>query len=201
MHLTFNPSLCQETTVPLPENAAHYDLQFKATFDSNASYEQAKRDGTRVEMWTDLPAIGGTDEVGGWRALAFAFPESLHQAESDKEEVSLSCVPSQQYQVDAGESEKSVYLHARLDSAAVQGTPTFSFTYRLVYRDGGVQWLGAYGQNGVLRIERRDARISADESRAELKGDLFKAKGQVGENVGALNPAFNWESVAFDKNG
>ena len=98
MHLTFDPAICQLSTLVLPVQAGQYDLRFKATFDSRAAYEQARRDGTRVEMWTELP-VAGTAYEGGWRALTFQFEEDegLMVARSKKvgnEESVLTISPS-----------------------------------------------------------------------------------------------------------
>ena len=61
--ISFTPALCQVTTIPLPTTLSagkdSHLVRFKATFSSLAEYAQAKRDGVRVEMWTNLTTVGG----------------------------------------------------------------------------------------------------------------------------------------------
>ena len=73
MQITFSPALGE--TVPLvmrpSEPDASLDVVFKAIFDSSASYEHTQSQGTRVEMWTDLPVEGRAN--GEWGAIPFTF--------------------------------------------------------------------------------------------------------------------------------
>lgn len=195
MHLTFTPELSQVTTVPLAklaESATHYDLTFKASFDSPAAYEEARRDGTRVEMWTDLPAPGH-GETGGWRALAFEYVGDSGDAE--KGGLVISCVASERIPSPAQE-QTAAYATVSVPAGLIPEGSMFSFTYRVVYSSGHVQWLGAYGQNGILEFAKRDVRVNF-----EVDGNEVRLSGQKGKQVGTLNMELRWERWALDKNG
>lgn len=76
--ISFTPALCQVTTIALPTSLSagkdSHLVRFKASFSSRDEYEQAKRDGVSVEMWTNLETVGGP--AGGvWRAIAFDYAD------------------------------------------------------------------------------------------------------------------------------
>lgn len=197
MHLTFTPELCNTTTVPLPklaDGATDYDLTFKASFDSLAAYEEAKRDGARVEMWTDLPA-SGSEETGGWRSLAFEYAGKQARADAKENDLVLSCVASERIPSPV-QDELAVYATVTVPATLIAEGSMFSFTYRVVYPSGHVQWLGAYGQNGILEFAKRDVRVNF-----EVDGNEIRLSGEKEKQVGNLNLDLAWGRWAVDNNG
>lgn len=208
MHLSFEPAICQLAPLVLPIQSGDYDLRFKATFDSRAAYEQARRDGTRVEMWTDLP-IAGTAYEGGWRALVFQYEDGeLLIDEAAKQDESVLIISSGSKKTEKKRAEEtSVYLSVRLSSENI--TPAFpgadvkfSFTYRVVWPSGNVQWLGEYGRNGVFLVRRGETRLHYSRV-VSCEDGLEVVSSGVGpsEEVARLSNEFVWESWAAGKAG
>ena len=150
MQVTFSPALGE--TVPLVVRPAKPDVSlnviFKATFDSSASYEHAKSQNTRVEMWTDLPVEGQANS--GWGAVPFTFGTS--RCEALEEHRKAVCLPSPVGEHIMEEERCVVYAKVALRLGNLADNQRFSFTYRLVHASGGIQWLGAFGQNGTLVV-------------------------------------------------
>jgi len=208
MHVTFTPALGEVarlvTTGPFGvdgKTASAQDLVFKATFDSRESYEQAKRDGVRVEMWTDLPVL----EQPGWEWAALAFEEPAKAAQVHSSRKALSLVSPDVRPAIHGEENA---LYAKLSVRLHAYTPghQFSFTYRLVYPSGEIRWLGEYGHNGVLVVERGvvPAALGVHLNESWNVGSDGKAEtevaGLVEREVGRLSGELNWSTWAIEEN-
>lgn len=208
MHVTFTPALGEVarlvTTGPFGvdgKTASAQDLVFKATFDSRESYDRAKRDGVRVEMWTDLPVLEQPDWE--WAALAFEEPAKAGQVQSGRKVLSL--VSPEVHPAIHGEENA---LYARLSVRLHEYTPghQFSFTYRLVYPSGEIRWLGEYGHNGVLVVERGviPAALGVHLNESWNVGSDGKAEtqvvGVVEREVGRLSGELNWSTWAIEEN-
>lgn len=71
MSLTFDPAIGSVTTLPVYATG-NTRLRLTASFASRDAFQQAKRDGTRVEMYTNLP-VGVAN--GEWHALLFKYTD------------------------------------------------------------------------------------------------------------------------------
>lgn len=193
MQLTFDPALRTCTTLPiLPGGGGTY--RFTASFSNHAEYERARQEGTRVEMWTNLPIGGGASQ---WRALRFAYAEET-VIEGAPEDKVMSLVPPTV--VSARETQPTTVT---LDFSLTNIRPAslYSFTYRLV-RPWGVQWLGAYRQNGDLIFEEKDVRFSLTNG-CKLEDNTIVTRSAVSESVvvATLNDAISWACWGFGRNG
>ncbi|KAI0786071.1 hypothetical protein C8Q75DRAFT_808853 [Abortiporus biennis] len=192
MALTFSLPLREVTTIPLPTSHSQHDLTFHATFSSPDHFRQAKESGVRVEMWTDLPVAGG-----GWHALPFEY--------AVVKELGLQSEPSSERVLDLTsrveeEQPRVAVLTAKLPASAEEyDGKMFSFTYRLAHPSGHIEWLGAFGQNGVLSFVKGDSRLTL------LDGVSFPVQSSdslVSEvQVGYLNPELQWSSWAVKNSG
>ncbi|KDQ54768.1 hypothetical protein JAAARDRAFT_60231 [Jaapia argillacea MUCL 33604] len=159
MQLSFNPPLGKTTTIVLPPQGSEADdevkLSFTATFEVVEEYARAKQDGVRVEMWTDLPMKGR--DVGEWGAIAFKDVSTDQVHEVGEAHPTLSLFISETEEQRAPETLPTL----RVDiSTHLHGKTHFSFTYRLIYPSGWSRWLGDFGHNGILAVERRDPRFN-----------------------------------------
>ncbi|PSR73170.1 hypothetical protein PHLCEN_2v10982 [Hermanssonia centrifuga] len=190
MTLTFEPALGVRTTLPVPRDG-YASFSFKASFSSREAYEQARDEGVRVEMWTNLPVGTNEDE---WHALAFQYTADN---KSHVKNASASTLNAEAHD----QTDASVYLNVPLSDIRVGST--FSFTYRLVHPSGAIQWLGAYGQNGELSIEDFDPRFTLADGWKFGEGDRVEGKPleSAETEVAILNNEMEWTSWAFGKVG
>ena len=87
-----------------------------------------------IQIWTDIPDNSQPSisrEQQDWRPRSFQFQNNSSLA-------SLS-IPFQDL------------IHS--------SNSQFSFTYRILHPDGRIQWLGDYGKNGSLIVNRYDDRL------------------------------------------
>ncbi|KAH8100499.1 hypothetical protein BXZ70DRAFT_152592 [Cristinia sonorae] len=206
--ISFTPALCQETTIVLPTSlSAGKDthlVRFKASFSSRAEYEQAKRDHVRVEMWTNLTTVGGPSD-GSWRALAFDYaehPDAAAEVASSADVISFLV----DEQDGPGEREAAVFLDIHVPSEIFSNWehPRYSFTYRLVYQSGHVEWLGAFGYDGVLAFEPKDPRVDfKEDSHISTTGGGYIVESELNHatGVGKLSSDLVWERWSFGGNG
>lgn len=195
MSLTFHPALGSQTTIRVPEiGDAH--IRFTASFPSREAFEQARSEGVRVEMWTDL-SVGESN--GDWHALPFVYPGAAPIKENEAGPSTLVLGPSE-YKDASDEFGKDVYLDVVLPRSLSE--TRFSFTYRLVRAWGAIEWLGAFGRNGDLVLERSEERFTLAEGCSLEDGLLVRGEDSF-ENVpvARLNQDFEWACWALDHDG
>ncbi|KAH9947695.1 hypothetical protein B0H21DRAFT_821697 [Amylocystis lapponica] len=193
MELTFSPALDAFTPIKLiPQPGFAQDLIFKATFSSRAAHDQARREGVRVEMWTDLPVAGRA--LGEWGALAFQMLDHASVAREEADSDRVLEMSSQDQQSGSAADEQA--LHVTLPLALCDRAPTkFSYTYRLVYPSGSVRWLGQYGQNGVIIVERGYPGLNLGAGwRDSDDGSCLLESGAEETEVGELSGEMEWSS-------
>lgn len=149
MDIAFNPPIgecIQLAASPLSQTAP---LHFTAELSAH-DHDKLVQDRARIQLWSDLPHNGQSSYDGGWGALDFT-----DQAQDMEEMSSCKVSLGSTYPIHASEEKVTLFLEARV--ALPMGLiPRFSFTYRIVYPSGDIQWLGAFGQNGSLSFERSD---------------------------------------------
>ncbi|KAF9073809.1 hypothetical protein BDP27DRAFT_266941 [Rhodocollybia butyracea] len=139
------PAIDEAVLIAVPEwhtTSSSVELRFSAVLDDD-ELQQLKKDGVKVQVWSDIPAGGRTE--GDWGEI------ELHEVVSDgSSDVSL---------VTLGDDNN---LNTFLSAVCSVPYPSkdFSFTYRLVYPSGHVQWLGYFGRNGTIHFERTSSDIS-----------------------------------------
>ncbi|KAK1220955.1 hypothetical protein PQX77_016252 [Marasmius sp. AFHP31] len=170
-----------EQTVPGRQGTV--EIKFAARLSS----EEYRRLGDgKVQVWSDFPQAGGEGNV--WGEVDF-------QLDSD---------------ADTGEGEVALtYTFSIPVPTASTSTFTFqpqsySFTYRIVSSNGSIQWLGAYGQNGGVKVEfEEDYSSSSDADEAlglDLVGSCWGKQGRgscMWFRTGDTNPVSKEEKVAI----
>ena len=147
MDITFNPSIGEPVQLATSLSAQTASLHFTAELTAH-DHNKLIQDRARVQLWSDLSHNGQSLSDGGWGALDLTYQaQAQAMGEMSFHKVSLGST----YPIHA--SEKKVTLS--LEVVVVLPTshiPRFSFTYRIVYPSGDIQWLGAFGQNGSLLL-------------------------------------------------
>jgi hypothetical protein len=106
-----------------------------------------------LQIWTDLPSYDDDDDDANNDSN-----DDHESPESVWKDYNLVC------DRDAGSHDANTPLtfHTEIpffphpSASRVQ----FSFTYRILYSSGQIQWLGQYGQNGVVRVVNPDPAIA-----------------------------------------
>lgn len=195
MTLTFHPVLGSTTSISVPEiGDAH--VRFTASFPSREAFEQARYEGVRVEMWTDLP-VG--ESGGDWHDLPFVYPGAV-DVETNEAGPSTLVLGSSEYNDASDDNGKDIYLDLVLPRSLCGAR--FSFTYRLVRAWGHIEWLGAFGQNGDLVFERSEERFTLAEGCALEDGLLVRGEDSFEDApVAHLNQDLEWDCWALDHDG
>jgi hypothetical protein len=197
MAISFNPPLDTATVLAVPpsyRDNAELDLTFTAKFDSADNLLSIQRDSVRVELWSNIPSSGR--HLGDWGALEFT-PEDSVDASEDAEHASITTL---------NEQTPNTTLHLRFTTRIPARGTQFSYTYRLVYPNGDVKWLGQYGRDGVLLIERADPRVKlAAGARwtTRASGELVSehSQGAYEVEVARLNSDLAWSAWVVDRAG
>ncbi|KAI0639140.1 hypothetical protein C8Q77DRAFT_1204680 [Trametes polyzona] len=189
MQLTFSPALGEQTFLKVApaasERPAAQSILFRATFDSRESLLKAQADGVKIELWSDVPAGGRS--LGEWGASQF----STLAAQPESDGTPIFSLRDTEEEEDP-QREHSLYVHLRLPHIDHVGA-RFSFTYRLVYPSGDVKWLGEYGRNGELVIERGLPGVNLREGWNIAEDGTYRTHAFPGERVlGHLEDPDDW---------
>ncbi|TFK57488.1 hypothetical protein OE88DRAFT_139937 [Heliocybe sulcata] len=185
MRVSFTPPSGQTTVLPVPEGVSEAQLLFRAVFESEEEVAHAKQEGVKVQVWSDIPCDGRA--MGEWGALTL---EELPGDDDSFAEGTISLAPRSPYH-----SQDAFRL--KITAHLPQGQARFSYTYRLLYPSGEIKWLGEYGCNGSLVLERRDPRFSLRdgwrmESEAVRLWQNEKETSAEGVEVVELSKEFDW---------
>lgn len=145
MDINFNPpigdSIQLGTSFTLQTTLLHFTAELTA-LDHNALIQ----DRARIQLWSDL-----AQSDGEWGALDFTYQTQATDELSSSHKISLgSACP-----ILASEEKVTLFLEV-VAPLPLNRNPHFSFTYRILYPSGEIQWLGPFGQNGSLSFERSD---------------------------------------------
>ncbi|KAJ7919093.1 hypothetical protein B0H13DRAFT_1990390 [Mycena leptocephala] len=141
MNIVFSPALGEMVHVSAgTARKPTTQLRFTATLMTATDYEQVASGRVKLQVWSDIP--GGGRNAGEWGETDFKPVPTLHPLN----ETGFSLVP-----VDNQPDETSLAVDF---SVPLSDGQRFSFTYRMVYPTGETKWLGQYGQNGSLVLDR-----------------------------------------------
>lgn len=191
VNIAFTPALGDAIQVPISDCCDELDtvaVRFSAVLGHH-EYRQVMDGHFKVQVWSDI----ASPDVQGWRAYDFEAVSIQSAFQLQHEEASLASVignPGQLIQL-AGTSSSSNTLgrtaplnlsdgRQRLEASvpvSVRNARNFSFTYRITYSSGHIEWLGTYGHNGyaeVIRESLKGLNLSKDWSEA---GRIFTLDG------------------------
>lgn len=141
MHVVFSPALGETVHVSAGTTRKHtIQLHFTATLTS-ADYEEAASGRIRLQVWSDIGRNSGEWGETEFKPLPTPLPLDEH---------GFSLLPGIHDQSHDIETRLAVDLSVPLSGHS----SSFSFTYRILYPDGEIKWLGHYGHNGILVLDR-----------------------------------------------
>ncbi|EUC67261.1 hypothetical protein RSOL_500840 [Rhizoctonia solani AG-3 Rhs1AP] len=194
MQLVFTPALGSTTTLAVVPGTI---VQFAARV-STRDYNEAVANGTRVELWGDLPCGG---QVGEWAATRFEpAPVAPEHHDSGAPPNVLSLLPANPEPVPTtSAAPETTLLVANFTIPADVESADYQFTYRLAHSNESSTWhtwLGDSGSNGHLIIDQESPAIEG----LVLAGDwahdarVSPADGTVATLAGPVE----WSGWALD---
>ncbi|KAF8758512.1 hypothetical protein RHS01_02840 [Rhizoctonia solani] len=155
-------------------------VQFAARV-STRDYNEALANGTRVELWGDLPRGSAT---GDWAATCFeAAPVPPEHHDSGAPPNVLSLLPANPEPVPTTSAPETTLLVANFTIPSDVHSADYQFTYRLAHSNESstwYTWLGDAGSNGHLII---------DQEAPAIEGLVFTANWKTDPNDAQLSPA------------
>lgn len=170
VNIAFTPALGDAIQVPISDCCDELDtvaVRFAAVLGYQ-EYRQVVEGHLKVQVWSDI----ASPDVQGWRAYDFEVPPGS-ASQQDKEGPGSSGAVSATGISDnrvvlrpAGTSSSSGERRSSHDDGSqrleasvrvsVRNARNFSFTYRVVYSSGDIEWLGTYGHNGYAEVIREN---------------------------------------------
>ncbi|KAJ7139785.1 hypothetical protein C8R44DRAFT_975527 [Mycena epipterygia] len=139
MRIAFSPALGETVHVSVGARKPATQLHFTASLSSPADYDQLASGLVKLQVWSDIPANGrGT---GDWGEAEFKPVPATDEA-------GFSLLVDERNEIKTS---------LTLDFSVSSSGQRFSFTYRMVYPSGEIKWLGHYGHNGTLVLDRTDS--------------------------------------------
>ncbi|KAF8506910.1 hypothetical protein F5888DRAFT_49417 [Russula emetica] len=164
----FFPPLDSTVVVDVPPNARSggVSLLFRARTGSASALEQLKRDGVKVQAWTNAPVDDDRAE-GAWGAYNFEEAPAATPVKLDDSVVPFALpLPTEDNFVD---EPHTLFLTLRLRALPRHQTGAdFSVTYRFLYPNDQVKWLGYQGRDLRCVLKKTDPwltpPVTADQS-------------------------------------
>lgn len=187
MHFSFTPAVGEAVRVSVPLwHTTNVQLHLTASLSSQ-DYHEFTRDGAKLQLWSDIPSNGRN--VGEWGELNFQGPRDDEPTNgSGTHEISLLPVDKEQ------QEEKSTFS-LLLSVPLLSESHVFSFTYRVAYPSGDYRWLGSYGHNGSLTLDRLDSHLKLGEGWRNHDGNIsWSADGRLVEefHVAKISSPKEW---------
>lgn len=182
--MRFTPALGETVHVSVPPvHTTSLQLQFTANLTSQ-EYQENLQAGARLQLWSDIPT--GGRGPGEWGETDFeVVPGNTLSG--------LSLLPWD-YKAETPTCSLIVSIPFPKESHR------FSFTYRILYPSGEARWLGTFGHNGSLSIDRQTSHLLPGEGWHMHDGSFtWSTRGKLVEDLEVAkiaNPA-QWAVWGF----
>ena len=213
VNIAFTPALGDAIQVPISDCCDELDtvaVRFAAVLGHH-EYRQAMDGHLKIQLWSDI----ASPDVQGWRAYDFKALSSRSSSQlQDEEGTPLSAIGGGQLIQLAGVSSSSQIGRTaplnlsdggqRLEASvpvSVRNARNFSFTYRIVYSSGHIEWLGTYGHNGYAEVVRESLKgLNLSKGWSEA-GRIFTLDGSNTEpvNIAAFEDVEAYDIWAFPR--
>lgn len=177
---TFFPALGSTSTVDIPPSVrtGGVTLLLRTRLGSAEVAAQVKREGIQVQAWTNAP-VDEARHPGEWGAYTFTAPTAGPSSVQDGDNPALVLDAPE---ASASEGQHTLFLRLKLRPLpADQTAAEFGVTYRLVYPDGGIWWLGGPGRDARCILRRADPWLAS--SPAIALGDQADSGTEVFRSI------------------
>ncbi|KAI0004134.1 hypothetical protein BJV74DRAFT_809323 [Russula compacta] len=175
----FFPPLDSIVLVDVPSNARAGGLSFlfRARTGSASALEQLKQDGIKVQAWTNAPVDNDRAE-GDWRAYNFEEASAATPVKLDDSIVPFSLPPPTEYNI--VDEPYTLFLTLRLKALPRYQTETdFLVTYRLLYPNGEIKWLGYQGRDLRCVLKKTDPWLAPPAPPDQHSGSVYHTFSSV----------------------
>lgn len=172
--LMFFPPLDSTVVVDVPPNARSggVSLLFRARTGSASALEQLKRDGVKVQAWTNAP-VDNDHAEGAWGAYNFEEAPAATPVKLDDTVVPFSLPPpTEDNFVD---EPHTLFLTIRLRTLPRHQTEAdFLVTYRFLYPNGEIKWLGFQGRDLRCVLKKTDPWLVSPVTADQSSGNVYR---------------------------
>ena len=189
---SFYPPLGSTHTIAVPPSSVDRDddsgvqLLLKARFQSQDAIAHCLHEGLEVQAWTNAPVVGKHPSLDDWAAYTFKPRSPVAEPLSSVPGVPPAGLRLSLVQPDPAPQLPpcdTLYLTLSLRTLAPdQLELRFSITYRLIYPNGDIQWLGNEGNNVVCILTKTNPWLAIRNG--------WKATQMSTDDVGALASEF-----------
>jgi hypothetical protein len=175
----FFPPLDSTVVLDVPSNAraGGLSLLFRACTGSASALEQLNRDGVKVQAWTNAPVDNGRAE-GKWAAYDFEEASAAPPVGLDNPIVPSPLPPPTEDNV--VDEPHTLFLTLRLRALPQYQTEAdFLVTYRLLYPNGEIKWLGYSGRDLRCVLKRTDPWLAPPAAANQSSGDACRTFSSI----------------------
>ena len=169
----FFPPLDSTVVVDIPSSARSggVSLFFRARTGSASALGQLKRDGVKVQAWTNAPVDNDHPE-GGWGAYNFEEAPVAAPVKLDDSVAPFSLPPPEDNFVD---EPYTLFLTLRLRALPHHQTEAeFKVTYRFLYPNGEIKWLGYQGRDLRCVLKKTDPWLAPRVTADQQPGNVYR---------------------------
>jgi hypothetical protein len=177
--LMFSPSLDSTVVVDVPSNAraGGLSLFFRARTGSASALEQLNRDGVKVQAWTNAP-VDNDRADGDWGAYNFEEAPAATPAKLDDSIVPFPLPPPTEDNI--VDEPHTLFLTLRLRALPrYQSEADFLVTYRLLYPNGEIKWLGYPGRDLRCVLKKTDPWLAPPAPANQRSGDVHRTFSSI----------------------
>jgi hypothetical protein len=175
----FVPPLDSTVVVDVPPNARSggVSLLFRARTGSASALDQLKRDGVKVQAWTNAP-VDDDRPKGAWGAYNFEEAPAATPVKLDDSVVPFSLPPpTEDNFVD---EPHTLFLTLRLRALPRHQTQAdFSVTYRFLYPNGEIKWLGYQGRDLRCVLKKTDPWLAPPVTADQSSGNVYRTFSSI----------------------
>jgi hypothetical protein len=175
----FFPPLDSTVVVDVPPNARSggVSLLFRARTGSASALEQLKRDGVKVQAWTNAPVDNDRAE-GTWGAYNFEEAPVVTPVKLDDSVVPFSLPPPTEN--DFVDEPHTLFLTLRLRALPRHQTQAdFFVTYRFLYPNGEIKWLGYQGRDLRCVLKKTDPWLAPPATADQSSGNVYRTFSSI----------------------
>ncbi|TEB39362.1 hypothetical protein FA13DRAFT_471105 [Coprinellus micaceus] len=206
--IVFSPAIGEALHIAISEARTPSDtltLVFKANLGEE-DYTRLTKGHIRVQLWSNLPTTPSAPQ-DLWTAFDFQVvpDQQLVSRPPNGRWVNLTAID----QGEPSSAQGQLALEIPVDLSTFSGDRRYGFTYRIVYGDGGIVWLGTHGRDGVAVLtETKVAGVELGDGWKQAQGGIggqglvhdVRDDSTQGQGIAKFLTIGNYHVWSFDKN-